>query len=361
LKFKEILIEESLWGNPLYRNRVKKILEHPIFLQTPFHFIPNYRLVFDALYRPYLLKQKEKTLRLILAQKKGMVVKEAPENYGAVKEEGVVAPHFYITNGLNCVYECEYCFLQGHFSNPDLVLFLNYEEMRDQLESKTRPYGHRAWCHLGEYTDSLALSHLTEEIFFWHETAKQYPKIEWELRTKSANVSSLLSLPPLENFFCTFSLSPESAIKIYDRKTPSLKSRLGAIKKLLHHGHKVGIHFDPVIWSPNWKKEYEELFYSLFNLGPPEKFSYFSLGVVRFTQKDFDKTHQHYPDSSLFAMEFVSCEDGKKKYPYFLRREMLSFLSNCLENLGVNSSQWYVSMEEEVLLKKNNEVANVFI
>ncbi|MEA3386886.1 MAG: hypothetical protein U9Q66_00350 [Patescibacteria group bacterium] len=54
-----------------------------------------------------------------------------------------------------------------------------------------------------------------------------------EIRSKSANINSLLKLKASENIEIAFSLNPEEIINKYELKTVSLGLRIACINKLL--------------------------------------------------------------------------------------------------------------------------------
>ena len=41
---------------------------------------------------------------------------------------------FYTTPMLNCLYNCEYCFLQGMYSSGNIVIFVNQNDFHDAIK-----------------------------------------------------------------------------------------------------------------------------------------------------------------------------------------------------------------------------------
>ncbi len=222
--------------------------------------------IFGRVKKPYLQKRTE--LNIFLGRKKGELVKEAPEAYGTKGD-----PHYYFVHAYNCIYECQYCYLQGYFHSPDLVIFVNHEEILTEIEKKIADTkdGFTPWFHAGEYSDSLALSNITGELPIYFDFFKKHPQAKLELRTKSANIRELMHLPPLKNVITSFSLSPEKAIKSYDLKTPPLKTRLKAMKGLFDKGHPIGLHLDPVIFEDDFENSYRDLLKNLSESIPLSK------------------------------------------------------------------------------------------
>ncbi|HPI40487.1 MAG TPA: hypothetical protein PLJ21_06760, partial [Pseudobdellovibrionaceae bacterium] len=228
--FEKIYIENGLKD----LEAVVKILGQ--FPRSNVIYIDDFETVFGKVKKPYL--QKRTNLNLFLAQKKGSLVKEAPRAYGLEGD-----PHYYFIHSYNCIYECNYCYLQGYFNSPDIVLFLNHKEIFEEVElisNSNENENRHPWFHSGEYSDSLALSHLTGEIEQLFQTFKKTPKARLEVRTKSVNIKEILKQDPLENVFITYSLAPHDRIIENEHKTPRLSARLQAMKKLDQAGHLLG-------------------------------------------------------------------------------------------------------------------------
>ena len=299
--------------------------------------------IFNRVKKPYL--QKNETLNLYLGEKRGQLVKEAPDAYGLSGE-----PHYYFIHAYNCIYECNYCYLQGYFNSPDIVLFLNHRDICNEIESVTEECSKKGltpWFHAGEFSDSLALTHITGELEIYHELFTRLPNAKLELRTKSANIKSLLQLSPKPNIITTFSLSPADKIKKNDLQTPSLKARLKAIEKLADAGHPIGIHFDPVVYDDDFKEKYRELIQSLFEVLPVEKMEYISVGVVRFTKDVFHQVKKNYPKSELLSSELIKSFDGKIRYNRPMRLWILSTIKELLLEALVSEKKIYLCMEED--------------
>lgn len=333
--FNKIFVEKQIE----HLTRVKEILDR--FPQSEVLYIDDYQDVFGKVRKPYLAKRTN--LDLFLATKKGQLVKEAPPAYGLIKD-----PHYYFVHSYNCIYECTYCYLQGYFDSPDIVLFLNHQEIISEIENVIRRSDRHLnpWFHAGEFSDSLALMSLTQEFFQLYELFKNYPQANLELRTKSINIKEIMKYPPLENIYTSFSLSPEGRVKTIDLKTPSLSHRLQAITKLVANGYKVGLHFDPIIYDENIFDNYKKMIEELLNTIQPEQMSYISLGVVRFTKDVYQQVQKNYPDSDLLAQEFVKSFDNKIRYPRPMRMHILKTIEKILFAHGFTPEQVYLCMED---------------
>lgn len=331
--FSRILVEKDIFS----LERTQEILKK--FSHLPIVEIDRVDDIFGKVKKPYL--QKRDDLQLFLGKKRGTLIKEAPDAYGLAGD-----PHYYFIHAYNCIYECEYCYLQGYFHSPDIVLFLNHEDVRSEMaEICAQNPNQTVWFHAGEFSDSLALTHLTGELPFYLQTFKELPNAKLELRTKSANIKPLLELDPVPNVITSFSLSPEKRIKKTDLKTPPLKARLMAMAKLQEKGFPLGIHLDPIIHEDDFEQTYLELFKAISECLDVSKIEYVSMGVVRFTSKVFHQVKKNYPQSELLAAEFQSSFDGKVRYPRPFRLWLLGKIKDLALKHGFSEEQTYLCME----------------
>lgn len=337
--FEKIFVEEHLENHP-------KVLEIKTrFPNSEIKFIKKVEDVFGRVKKPYL--QKRTNLNLFLGEKKGQLVKVAPPAYGLSGE-----PHYYFVHAYNCIYECNYCYLQGYFQSPDIVLFLNHDEIGSEIiriakEHDVNHPGEKIWFHAGEYSDSLALTHLTGELPHYFNLFKNLPNAYLELRTKSVNIKELVKLTPCKNIIISFSLAPEHRARMNDLKTPGLKARLQAIRELHELGFPIGIHFDPIIYDDKVIESYTELVDQLALALPPEAIEYISIGVVRFTKNVYHQVLKNYPDSDYLADDFVKSFDNKIRYNRPTRLWLLGKVKNILVQAGVPVEKIYECMEDE--------------
>jgi spore photoproduct lyase len=329
----EIYVETHLQHHP----RVQQILQQTG--KTPI-LIENYNDIWGRSKKPYL--HKRDTLNLFLAQKKGQLLKLAPEAYGQQGE-----PHYYFIHAYNCIYECQYCYLQGYFNTPDIVLFMNHEEVVAEMQKVMDAHkGQRVWFHAGEFSDSLALSHLTGELTPYYEFCQQNPQAMIELRTKSVNIRELLKLKPLPNFIVSFSLSGHEAARRLDLKTPSIAARLKAMEQLKQQGFVLAAHFDPIIYQDNFRESYGLLLQEMQELQLTGELEYLSLGVVRFTKEVHREVERNYPDSYLHTTPLIKSFDGKVRYQRPLRMWMMNTIKELCLAAGVRPEVIYLCMEE---------------
>lgn len=329
----KVYVEEHLLDTPRVRSILAKVKQEPIPLK-------NYDDIWGKSKKPYL--HKRDSLNLFLAQKKGQLLKLAPDAYGQAGE-----PHYYFIHAYNCIYECQYCYLQGYFNTPDIVLFVNHEEILAEMQKTLDEYPKsNVWFHAGEFSDSLALTHLTGELELYHDFCQKNPRAIIELRTKSVNTKELLQLAPLKNFIVSFSLSPQNMGKIIDLKTPSTQARLRMMDELNKKGFTLAAHFDPIIYQDQFKSQYEELLTNMNVLGLNQALKYLSMGVVRYTKDVYREVERNYPDSPLHSTPMIKSFDNKVRYNHPMRMWMMNTVKDLALKYGVRIEAIYFCMEE---------------
>ncbi len=339
--FNKIFVENEVIENAITKSFIAK------YPRAKIEYIDDAMNVWGRVKKPYL--QKRNNLNLFIAKKRGQLVKETPPAYGLSGGK-----HYYFIHAYNCIFECQYCYLQGYFHTPDLVVFVNHDEICDEIAKiiESNPY-ERCWFHAGEYSDSLALSSVTLEWSYYWELFKKFPEARLELRTKSSHVREIENLKPLNNIITSFSLSSEKASTNIDLKTPSMSARLRSIKKLASKGFRLGIHFDPMVYTPTYEEDYREACLALREAVSPECIEYISVGVVRFTKDVHREFTRNYPQSPINSTEMVTSEQGLIRYHKPVRMQMMSFLKKELVGLGYSESSVYLCMEDEGITSQN--------
>ncbi|MBU1924988.1 MAG: radical SAM protein [Candidatus Omnitrophica bacterium] len=235
--------------------------------------------------------------------------------------KGHLGCNYWILNlGFGCPYDCSYCFLQ-HYSNfPGIMLPANLDDFFNKFDSFYKKIKRPIRIGTGEFCDSLALDHISEYstklIDFFRDK-----HVFFELKTKSDNTSGLLETNPTPNCVIAWSLNPQSLIDSEELGAVSLEKRLEAARQVQNHGFSLAFHFDPVIYSENWEKLYQEVIEQLYaKLTSP--FKWISIGTLRGTRKLKDAHELRFPQSNIFCGELFLSEDKKLRYPKFLRKQI---------------------------------------
>ncbi|MFV1992576.1 MAG: radical SAM protein [Acidiferrobacterales bacterium] len=261
---------------------------------------------------------------LILARKFKNFVLPAPESYGIGSSK-----NYYFSHMLNCLYDCRYCFLQGMYRSAFYVLFVNYEDFQDEIIDINNKSGEDTWFFTGYDCDSLALEPVTGFMEFFSPFFKNITGARFELRTKSTQVSTLLSQTPLDNCVVAFSLSPDSIARALEHRAPTLEKRINAIKKLQHAGWQIGLRFDPVIYMDGYKEVYSDFFRKVFSQIDAPSLHSVSLGAFRLPETYFKNIRKIFPDELLFAGPLEK-RSGMVSYEKQFESQLLEFCESSI-------------------------------
>lgn len=317
-----IYIEETVKDHP----RTKEICNR--YSDAQIIYCDRYTEIFNRKAQNFRLQKKNPAL--ILARKFDNFVLGAPAAYGLGSKN-----NYYFSHMLNCLYDCRYCFLQGMYRSAYYVLFVNYEDFQAQItDILNNNEGNDPWFFTGYDCDSLALEPVTGFMEYFSSFFRENPNANFELRTKSTQISKLLSQPPINNCVIAFSLSPNSIAESLEHRAPTLEKRINAIKKLQHAGWQVGLRFDPVIYIDDYKKVYEEFFGYVFTAIKTELIHSVSLGPFRLPDSYFKKINKLFPDELLFAGPLAK-EAGMISYEKQIEAELVQFCeSRILEHIS---------------------------
>ncbi len=340
--FPRIFIEKNLENHPAVLKILQKLPGREI------RYIDSYTDVFGKVYKPF--SHRKKNIDLFLAQKKGSLVREAPPAYGISG-----APHYYFIHTYNCVFECQYCYLQGYFHSPDMVVFVNHEEILEEMQNTLAQHSGDVWFHAGEFSDSLALSHILDDWPVFWDFFRGNPRARLELRTKSANIRALKQLEPLPNVTVSFSLSAERTAAQFEKKSSPVRARLRAMGILSRLGFRIGIHLDPIIYTPSVLQDYEWLAERMREEAGINSIDYISIGAIRFNSDLAHKIEKNYPGTRLLLTDYVRSVDGKLRYARPKRMFLLQSVEEILLRSGFPSHRIYICMESDDLVYSEKE------
>ena len=190
--------------------RTKRILAR--FPQAQVVWIDHYKDVFCRRGQDYLRQHRAQSL--ILAAKQGTLIYPGVpvcQNFGN--------SYFYYTSCvMNCIYDCEYCYLKGMYPSAHLVIFVNLEDIFAEVKKIIAQ--HEMYLCVSYDTDLLALEEITGYAGEWVRFVKECEKEEQEggnglrieLRTKCANHSFFKNAEPSSHVVYAFTMSPQEVI-----------------------------------------------------------------------------------------------------------------------------------------------------
>ena len=257
--------------------------------------------------------------------------------------KNVVRCGYHVINlGFGCPYDCSYCFLQQYSNSPGIVITANLSDYFPLIEAYLKKHSsERVRIGTGEFTDSLALDHITgysKELvrFFAGKNATL------ELKTKSDNIENLIGIDHGDNTVVLWSLNPQKLCEAEELGAASLSERLAAAKKCRAAGYGVGFHFDPIIHYEGWENEYKKVVNDMFDAVPDPK--WISLGTLRFHRTLKDVIEARSPESDYIYGELTLGEDNKMRYYESLRKDIFLKMNSWIRKRSA-SSEVYLCME----------------
>ena len=311
-RFSHIYVEKKILNN---KNTLEILSK---FKDVKIIEIDNYKEVFSSNNQDFHLQKLGQ--KLILASNKPNMIYE-----GAVVCESFENDNFYYTSSIiNCVYDCEYCYLQGVYSSGNIVIFVDIEKVFEEVEELYNKLKTLYLC-ISYDTDLLAIENICGFSEKWYYFIEDKKDLKIELRTKSGNIDKFLNLKPLDNFIVAFTLSPENLALKNEKYTASFKNRVKAIKELQEKGWKVRICIDPLIYSDNFEENYGQMIEYLFNEIDKEKVIDVSIGVFRISKEYLKKMRNQNQNSEILYYPF-ECIDGVYTYSDKTKSYMINFI-----------------------------------
>ncbi|AEY65922.1 radical SAM protein [Clostridium sp. BNL1100] len=298
--FNSIYVEEQAYNYPVVRMVLEKYTDIPVIT------IRNYKDVFNRGNQCFQLQKHRQSL--ILAVKSSPFLYKGPE----VCQDFGYSDFYYASFLLNCIFDCDYCYLQGMYPSANIVAFVNIDEFKKEIENTLG--GKKAYLAVSYDTDLIGFHNVISYWDFLQDFFTQYPDINVEIRTKSANTVFYNEFSPAENIVIAFSLAPQEIIQKFERLTPSLAARIKAVKAAVSRGFKVRLCFDPVIINSGSEKLYEPFFRNLFTEINPDKLKDVGYGFFRMSKDFFKRIEKQKNNSQLYADEY-SIKDDIVSYP----------------------------------------------
>jgi spore photoproduct lyase len=268
---------------------------------------------------------------------KGQFFKRCP---GSSQAKVLNCCNYHVLNlGSQCNMNCSYCYLQSYLNSPIMKIYSNIHAALEELSAMAQTSGNLPFrVGTGEIIDSLSLDEITLYSRLLIEHFKQFPHWTLEFKTKSNKVDQFLDLAPAKNVVVSWSLNCEAMIISEEHATATLIERLEAAEKCLRAGYQVAFHIDPMIWHPEWKKNYEHLAQQIQKRFKPEDVNVISLGTLRFQPEQRQMMKQRFGMNSwVTRAEMFASEGDKLRYDAGLRHEMFRFMYH---NFKSQSEKW---------------------
>jgi len=283
---KIIYVEKEIIANRITKQIIRKF-KNPFVIE-----IDSYTEVFNKKNQNF--RTQKVNPAVILAKKKGNFIYKTPSKYTIGNEL-----NYYFSYMYNCVFDCQYCFLQGLYASSNYLVFVNYNDFFHEVRiTLSRHINKKVTFFSGYDCDSLAYESNTN---FMKQAIKSFEGInnaELEIRTKST-YSQVFSQTPLKNVVVAYSFTPQRFSSKYEIGVPSVEKRISTLKKLAKKGWKIGIRFDPIIIYKDWQRDYELLFKNVLGSVPEKNLHSVTYGNMRFPKDIYKKILQTTKNKEL--------------------------------------------------------------
>ncbi|WP_026506194.1 SPL family radical SAM protein [Butyrivibrio sp. NC3005] len=295
--------------------------------------IDHYKDVFNR--KKQDVKKQHLSQNLILASKKGQLLyKGAPVCQSFGRE------HFYYTSCMmNCIYDCEYCYLKGMYPSGNLVIFLNLDDIFSETEKLLQEFP--VYLCVSYDTDMMALENLTGFVKRWVEFTKVHENLTIEIRTKCGRTDIWNQIDSCDRVIFAYTISPEEIIDKFEKKTSTLSQRLQAAKMGIENGFKVRLCFDPMIYTPDFKTVYKKMMDEVLSNIDITKVKDFSVGSFRISDSYLKIMRKQERTSAVCWYPF-ELTDGYYHYPDNLTKNMEEYLVNLImdKDAGASIFRW---------------------
>ncbi len=306
--YSHIYIEEEALNYPL----TKDILKH--FPDAKIIHVRHYKDMFNRSKQDFVLQKSAQSL--ILAVNHSELIYPGARFCQSFGNE-----HFYYTsNIMNCIYDCEYCYLQGMYPSGNMVIFVNIEDYFNKIRTMLKE--HPMYICISYDTDLLAVEGLCGFTQKWIDFTIANPGLTIEVRTKSMYDVTKLSKSSHPDIVWAWTLSPEEVIK-YEHHTPSLFHRINAVNNAINNNCKVRLCFDPMIFVPDYKKIYGDFYRYVFEQIDAVKIYDVSVGLFRISS-DYLKSMRRKRSCAITAYPYDNV-NGICSYDTKKSGEMLNF------------------------------------
>lgn len=335
-------MKDPLWNKKFSHIYVEtEIRNHPKTLEILSHFssavvieIQKYKDIFNRKHQSNRLQYQSQSL--ILAKKSYDFLYNGSPVCQSFNEEYF----YYCSNVMNCVYDCEYCFLKGMYGSSNIVVFVNLEEYFTEIEKVLQQ--HPLYVCASYDTDLLALEPYLGVAKQWGEFARNHPDFLVEIRTKGTSIENVHALPAISNCIVACTISSDYVQRKYEHHTPSLDARLALLQQMMQEGYSVRVCLDPVIPVGNWKEDYGAVIEKLVNTLDIEKVRDFSIGTFRISKEYMKTMREQYPCSGLLQYPYV-CENGFYHLPH--EKDVEVWCKKALMEKGVREEKIFIWKE----------------
>ena len=307
MRFAHVYVEDKARQYPLTSGILEKTAGATVIP------ISHYKDVFDRPRQDHEAQKKNPSL--ILAVREGSrIFKGAPvcQSFGQRN-------FYYSSSVMNCLFDCEYCYLKGMYPSSNIVVFVNFEDYEKDV-LKFLEEGPLYVCASYD-TDLIALNGLTGLADRWIELAKSNKDLLVELRTKAAPPS----LENVPNVIYAFTVSPDEVAGKFEKNVPSSDERIKAAARAVENGCNVRLCFDPMILTGDWQNVYGKFADHVASRIDLSQLTDVSVGCFRISKEYLSSMRKSMRNSEIAWYPYV-IRNGVAQYEEDTDRQMQEFM-----------------------------------
>ncbi|MDH5510767.1 MAG: hypothetical protein OEZ32_10490 [Nitrospinota bacterium] len=262
---------------------------------------------------------------LFLAPNRGRFIRKCPGTMG------LVCCNYWVMDLVEgCAMDCSYCVLQGYLTDRRIRLAVNMDDLERELDAELSATDGPIRLGTGELSDSLMFDHELGLSSMLIAMIRSRPRVQLELKTKTANIENILETEPVDNVVIAWSLNAPALGK-EEIGASSIERRIKAASRVVSAGWKVAFHFDPLVIHAGWEEGYRQTAAMLADAVEPGRVQWISLGALRFHPSMKDVIRRRFGPEGILRGEFVLCPDNKLRYAKPIRRSLFDTVKNALQ------------------------------
>ncbi len=263
------------------------------------HLIPirDYREVFNRFGQSFTAQKQSR--KLIVGIKEGRFLYEGTERI-AGSHSGLI---HYVDPVRNCLFDCDYCFLQGMHASANILIHPNLEDYFDAALRQLA--AGPTYVSLSYLTDMLAFEELLGFCNKWMEFAESHEDLTLEIRTKSEGYPAIANAPVSPNVILAWSLTPAPFAGGHEVGTAGLHTRIFHSYQAARQGRRVRLCFDPVIIDDGWEEAYRSTIDDVFTRHSAKTVEEVSVGVFRVHKDHAKRMRKTRPDAAILYGDYL--------------------------------------------------------
>jgi len=205
------------------------------------------------------------------------------------------------------------------------------EEILAEVDRPANQLGRPPAFYLGKLQDGLALEPLSGytrtmiPFFARHRYARMV------ILTKSADVENLLDLDHAGQTILSWTVNAPEVTQLFERNTPSIASRLDAMRRCAQAGYSVRAVLMPIIPVADWQETYGRFVAMLLESVPLSRITLGSVCSYPQAQRLMElKLGRQNAISTLLRLGPAKSDDGRLRFSRSTREEVYRYLAESI-------------------------------